>query len=235
MKPLNIHYFQHVSFEGLGCIEDWALNNNHQLTSTKFHESVDFPKLNNIDWLIIMGGPMGIYDHEKYPYLKKEKTYIKKAITAGKTVIGICLGAQLIADVLAATISPNIEKEIGWFDIQKSSPSYKILNSIEDNFPVFHWHGDTFKTPKNAEMLFKSEACKNQGYLFRDRVLGLQFHLEVTETSIRKMVENGKHDLHKGRYIQSAEGILANKQFIETNNQIMFNILDWLNNNNNDQ
>jgi GMP synthase-like glutamine amidotransferase len=186
-------------------------------------------ELDKIHWLIIIGGPMGIYDYEKNPYLKEEKVFIKKAIDAKKTVLGICLGAQLIGDVLGAKISTNLEKEIGWFDIQETQLSNSLLVDLENRCTVFHWHGETLDIQTtDAERLAESEACKNQAYLYKEPVLGLQFHLEVTEQTLNEMVKNGNHELEEDKYVQSAEDILSNKQFIKTNNHIMFSLLDKL-------
>lgn len=230
MKTLRIHCLQHVDFEGLGCIESWINANNHQLTFTKFYESDIVPSLETIDWLIVMGGPMGIYDDEQYPYLKKEKEFIKKAIEAEKTVLGICLGAQLIAHTLGATISKNPKKEIGWFDVQKSNSQTTILNNLDEQFSVFHWHGDTFSTPENAVNLYSSAACKNQAFLYKQNVLALQFHLEVTKETVKEMVKKDNQELQEATYIQSANTILNTKQFIAKNNETMFNILEYLKN-----
>jgi len=175
-----------------------------------------------------MGGPMGIYDYEKYPYLKEEKVFIKKAIGAEKIVIGICLGAQLIGNLLGAKISVNPKKEIGWFDIRKTQLSNSLLVDLKDEFTAFHWHGDTFDIPTGAERLAESEACKNQAYLYKERVLGLQFHLEVTEETLTEMVKNGSHELQEDKYVQSAENITPNKEYIKTNNLIMFSLLNAL-------
>src|SRR5690606_32591469 len=114
------------------------------------------------------------------PWMKEEKKLIEKAILKGKRVIGICLGAQLIADVLGARVFPNKEKEIGWFPIElteegQKSPFFAGFNKTET---VFHWHGDTFEIPKGAEHIASSKVCENQAFLFDHKVLGLQFHLE---------------------------------------------------------
>src|SRR2546428_2396131 len=115
---MNIHYFQHVPFEGLGCIEDWANRKSHVLSSTRFFEKHTLSDLKTIDWLIVMGGPMGVYDESEYLWLKEEKEFIKKAIDANKVVIGICLGSQLIAEVLGAKVYKNKFTEIGWFPVE---------------------------------------------------------------------------------------------------------------------
>src|SRR4030042_2732255 len=109
MKLLRIHCFQHVDYEDMGCIKEWCHTNGHQITCTKFYKGDSLPDTKDFDWLIIMGGPMGVYEDEKYSWLSGEKTAIKEAIEQNKTVIGICLGSQLIADVLGARVYKNRE------------------------------------------------------------------------------------------------------------------------------
>ncbi len=230
MKHLRIHYFQHISFEGLGNIKEWSSANEHVLTSTKFYEDSTLPILADFDWLIIMGGAMGVYDEKKYSWLAAEKQFIKQTIEAGKTVIGICLGSQLLAEVLGAKVYANDNKEIGWFPIELSleATKNKLFAGINSPMMVFHWHGDTFDLPQNAIHLAHSEVCKNQAFLYSKKVLGLQFHLEMSETTLKKMIENGRSELIKGNYIQTEQEILNQQKFIEHNKQILFAILDKL-------
>lgn len=229
-KQLRIHYLQHVSFEGPGCITNWASKNNHRLTSTRFFDHENLPEPDEIDWLVIMGGPMGIYDYQDYPWLSTEKNYIENAINQNKTVIGICLGSQLIADVLGAQVFPNTCKEIGWFDVApvKENIPPDFLSGPEEKFKAFHWHGDTFNLPPNSVHLFQSEACLNQGFLFNTRVLGLQFHFEMMEDGLEELLSNGSDELQKEPFIQSREEILLQKKNLGQNNDKMYRILDWL-------
>lgn len=230
MKTIRIHYLQHVAFEGLGCIEDWALAKGHQLTSTKFYEDRQLPELSAFDWLIVMGGPMSVYDEEKYNWLQGEKEFIRNSIQADKIVIGICLGAQLIASALDAKVFPNGEKEIGWFPVSISNnlQTNNILG--EDSVPitVFHWHGDTFDLPENSIRIASSEACLNQAFLYHKKVVGLQFHFEVTEKSLQQMIAFCGDELVAGRYIQSAEKMLEKVHHIRKINIRMFKLLDNL-------
>jgi GMP synthase-like glutamine amidotransferase len=230
MKNLRIHYFQHVAFEGLGYIEEWALQNGHILTATRFFEEQKLPSVDDIDWLIIMGGPMGVYDDGKFPWLKTEKEFIRRVIEANKTVIGICLGSQLIAEVLGAEVFPNKEKEIGWFDVSLTPEGRKSLlfKDVEHVFEVFHWHGDTFNLPGNAVHLIESPGCKNQAFMYGDKVLGLQFHLEATAATLKEMLEHGKEELTEGNYIQCAETILARVKETEKTNLLLKQVLDKL-------
>jgi len=224
---LKIHCFQHVAYEDLGCITQWIELNNHQLSYSKFYTDYSIPEPEAYDWLIVMGGPMGIYDQKEFPWLTDEKKSIKKAIDQNKTVIGICLGSQLIADVLEEKVFKNVEKEIGWFPLNLTEISKTLFGEkAKDKIMVFHWHGDTYNLPKNAIHLASSEGCINQAFLYKDKVLGLQFHLEVTHQSLQEMIEHGRDELKPGKFIQAEKDIRMQTEFIETNNQKMFELLN---------
>jgi GMP synthase-like glutamine amidotransferase len=230
-KHFRIHYFQHVPFEGLGCIEEWTVQNGHQLSVTRFFEDGKLPSLSDIDWLIIMGGPMEIYDDKVYPWLPAEKQFIKDAIARNKVVLGICLGAQLLADALGAKVKAGKHKEIGWFPIRKTEAGKKsaLFDVVPGQATVFHWHGDQFDIPGGCFRLAESEACQNQALQFNDRVLGLQFHFEATEASIRGMIKNIPEELtENGPFIQSEKTIINGFPNCRPNNQIMFSVLDQL-------
>ncbi|HEY8400287.1 MAG TPA: type 1 glutamine amidotransferase [Cytophagaceae bacterium] len=224
---MNIHYFQHVPFEGLGWIENWAKVPGNTVTATKVYEDTRLPFVDLFDVLVVMGGPMGATEDDLYPWMKEEKKLIEKAILKGKRVIGICLGAQLIADVLGARIFPNKVKEIGWHPIELTEEGQKstLFSDFNQQETVFHWHGDTFETPKGAEHIARSSACENQAFIFDHKVLGLQFHLESTPASIQKMLENCKGELVEGPYIQSEQDILS-PTFMSRNNQLLEGLLN---------
>ena len=230
MKTLRIHYLQHVPFEGLGCIADWVSAKSHSLSATKFYEDSRLPELSDLDWLIVIGGPMGVYDEDKFDWLSGEKEFIRNAIQAGKTVIGICLGAQLIASSLGAKVYPNAEKEIGWYPVFSTEygMNKNLLSGNLDPFPVFHWHGDTFDLPSGARRFASSEACLNQAFIYNHKVIGLQFHFEVTENSLHQMITFCGEELVIDRYVQSAETILGYVQFINEVNNRMFYLLDFM-------
>jgi GMP synthase-like glutamine amidotransferase len=227
---MRLHYFQHVPFEGLGSIEPWAKERAHEITSTRLYAKDPFPNLDDIDWLVIMGGPMGIYEEDKYPWLFKEKKYIDQAIVNGKIVLGICLGAQLIADVLGAKVYPNVYKEIGWFPVQKTidTTETRIADFLPEQIDAFHWHGDTFDIPLGAVHIAKSAACENQGFIYDDQVVALQFHLETIEQSARDLIANCKDDLRSGPFIQSSEAILTDTSRFKKINVLMGELLNHL-------
>jgi GMP synthase (glutamine-hydrolysing) len=230
MKKFRIHYFQHVPFEGLGSIGEWISMNGHSLTVTKLFENADFPEISDIDWLIVMGGPMNVYDEEQFPWLKDEKRFIRQAIDAGKTVLGICLGSQLVSSALGAKVYKNRENEIGWFDIELTSlaQSGSLFFDMGNRIKVFHWHGDTFDLPENAIHLASSDCTKNQAYVYKNKVLALQFHLEPTLDSLMEMIEGGRDEFTTGKYVQTEKEVLRNKRLIEPGRKILFTLLTRL-------
>ena len=156
MNKLRIHTLMHVPFEGLGCIENWIQQKGHIVTFTKLYEEIIYPTSEEYDWLIVMGGPMSVYEEDIFPWLTEEKKFIHSAIDSGKTVIGICLGSQSIADVLGAKVYPNKTKEIGWLEISKTN-NHPLTENFTNKTTVFQWHGDTFDIPADAVQLFESE------------------------------------------------------------------------------
>lgn len=228
---MRIHYLQHVSFEGPGIIADYCRLNGHILTATRLYEGELLPDVNEIDLLVIMGGPMNIFEEGKYPWLRGEKQFLREAIDLGKTVLGICLGAQLLADVLGARVFSGDFKEIGWFPITLTDEGRKEEVSVffQEYLPVFHWHGDTFTMPEGAVHLAKSEGCQNQAFIFNERVLALQFHLESTQESISSLIDNCADEIVEAKYIQSAKEMLSPPLgYICGINDAMFRILDHL-------
>ena len=205
----------------------YLLEQGHQLSATHLYLGQSLPPLDTVDWLIVMGGPMGVYDESACPWLVEEKKYIRQAIDDGKIVLGICLGAQLIADVLGARVNKNNHREIGWFPIRRSPESKPSLfgKVFPESMTVFHWHGDTFDIPTGGVLLASSEACRNQAFSIDDRVIGLQFHLETTPDSARALIENGRDELDGSRYVQTAANILSDESRFDKINDLMHTLL----------
>lgn len=226
---MKIHCIQHVEFETPGTIVEWIGKRNYTLSFTHLYRNENFPKIDDFDLLIIMGGPMNIYEYDKYPWLRKEKEFIKETISVGKAALGICLGAQLIADVLGAKVFKNNYKEIGWFPVftdKETRLENLVLKDIPEKFTAFHWHGDTFNLPEGSKRLFSSEACKNQGFIYKNRVIGLQFHLEMSNKTIENVIEKCREELVDGKYIQNEEKMLNEEIFLADSKLLMFRLLD---------
>lgn len=229
-KPIRLHYLQHVPFENLARIAAWAELRGHQITCTRLFADGPLPAPDEFDWLFVMGGPMNIYEHEIWPWLIPEKKFIHESIKRGKAVLGVCLGAQLLADVLGAPTSRSAEKEIGWHPISltpdgRESP---LLKSWPGHLTVFHWHGDTFEIPRGAFHIAESEACLNQAFIYGDRIIGLQFHIEYTFESITAMLDNCSGEIVKGPCIQDRHAIISGRRHIDKLHPLLYSLLDSL-------
>jgi GMP synthase-like glutamine amidotransferase len=220
---MRIHYFQHVPFEGLGSIEQWIGTRHYHLSATRLYQDEPLPKMDSFDWLIIMGGPMGVHDEDQLPWLVGEKKAIEGAIRQGKVVLGICLGAQLIADVLGARVYPNRFKEIGWFPIELTEAGERspLFGFLPKRLEVFHWHGDTFDLPSGAMHIARSEACTHQAFVYEERVIGLQFHLESTPEGVEDLIQNCLEELVDGSYIQPPAQLRATPEAFSAINRTM--------------
>ena len=216
-RPLRVQIFQHVPFEGLGSMEEWFAGRGHALSRVRFFAGeLPDPKGTAADWLVVMGGPMGVHDEAGFPWLRAEKAALRAALDRGAAVLGVCLGAQLLAHVLGAEVKPNAAREIGWFPVELSAAAKAAWPGrvFPDRFTPFHWHGDTFGIPAGAVPLGASEACAHQGFLWRERALGLQFHPEVTPASLEALIGNCGGELaiagtERGRYVREAAELRA--------------------------
>ncbi len=230
---MRAHYLQHVPFEGLGSIEPWLESNGYELTYTRFFESTGLPDPKATDFLVIMGGPMSVNDEDEYPWLVSEKQFIYEVIESEKPVLGICLGAQLIASAMGARVFPNPVTEIGWFPIHAVDSIAGSIFCFPPSETVFHWHGETFDMPPGAIRLARSEGCENQAFQIGKSVIGLQFHLETTPESAWQIVSHCRDEMVPSRYVQTEKEILsASPNFYKSINHLMDNILSFLRRNN---
>ncbi len=225
---MKVHVLQHVPFEGLGSIAAWLEARQARISYTRFFEPHRLPALDSIDMIIILGGPMSVNDEEKLPWLIQEKQFIRDAVVHEIPIIGICLGAQLIAGAMGVAVYKNPVKEIGWFPVRAVHTPAGNLR-LPPECVVFHWHGETFDLPPGAVHLAQSDGCTNQAFQINRNVIGLQFHLETTIESSSALLENCRDDLVSGRYIQSEMALrsvpLASYRAI---NAVMKDVLSYL-------
>jgi GMP synthase-like glutamine amidotransferase len=226
---MRAHYLQHVPFEGLGSIETWLRSAGWEITCSRLYESPALPREGDFDLLIAMGGPMSVNDEAALPWLVAEKQFVRETIERGTPVLGVCLGAQLIASALGSRVFASGEKEIGWFPVTGVPTARQDIFRFPSSTEVFHWHGETFDLPAGAVQLARSAPCENQAFQLGRSVIGLQFHLETTADSARALVDNCGDELVPARYIQSAETILAvPHERYRAINALMASVLDYL-------
>ncbi len=226
---MKIHYLLHVPFETPAKINEWARERGHHETYTRLYDDASFPSGDEYDLLVIMGGPLGVHDEDKYPWLKAEKEFIKDAVEGGKAALGICLGAQFLANSLGAAVRKNRFKEIGFFQVALTPIGWNspIFRHLPATFDAFHWHGDTFEIPEKGYHIASSEACPNQAFVFENRVVGFQFHIESTRQSIEALVKNCGDELRQeDHYIQKPEVILDEGRDFSQMHSILYSFLD---------
>lgn len=220
-----------MPYEDLENIEVWARDNGHTVTKTRLFDGERLPSITDFDLLVIMGGPMNVYEEDEYSFLKEEKSFIRNAIFESKLVLGICLGAQLIADVLGAKVYKNRYDEIGWFPVTLTEESGEstVFRTLPTDLIAFHWHGDTFDIPEGARLLAKSEGCINQAFEYKGHVFGLQFHLESTHCSAQKLTYHCGDGLRGEKYVQMPEEIISEDKYYSKIEETMKLLLDRVN------
>jgi len=194
---MSVLIIKHVDMEGPGLIEDYLKQEKIPYQILNLNTGVRFPKLDGFTHIVILGGPMNVYEEDRYPFLKNEDLFIKEAIQRGKSVLGICLGAQLIAKALGAKVFKAPLKEIGWYDVSLTEDGSKdsLFSHLPKTLSVFQWHEDTFEIPNAGKLIATSSLVPHQAFRYGERVYGLQFHLEVTEEMIKEWLKTYEEEL----------------------------------------
>ncbi len=219
----------HVSFEKLGLIEDWILSRKYSLAEFHLYENPRLPDVFDFDLLIIMGGPMGVNDEKQFPWLAAEKQLIRRCLESEKPVLGICLGAQLIASALGNKVYRGKHTEIGWFPVDFNTvEAGKLFPRLPSGATVFHWHGDTFDLPEGSILLGSSAITPIQAFLAYDRLLALQFHLEIKPENISLMINHAGEELVSSPYIQDSAALSAGLANLSENKVLLEIFLDYL-------
>lgn len=194
---MRMHVVQHVAFEGPAAIAEWAAQRGVELT-VSLALTEEYPDIGDVDFLVLMGGPMDADDHIASPWLEAEKSYAALALAEGRRVLGVCLGAQIVAEAIGGHIRRNDQSEIGWFALQRNpaADDDPVFAAFPDALVAGHWHGDTFDLPASVEPTLSSEATVCQAFSYdRGRVVGLQFHLEWTAEALAALLDATPEDL----------------------------------------
>ncbi len=204
MKRLLV--LQHVEIEGPGLFEKIAKERDLKIEIIRLDKNDNLPQTKEGDLILIMGGPMGVKDigSERYPWLKLERDFVKRELENKRPIIGVCLGAQLLASAAGGDVEilkygspPKALPEIGWSQIfiNKSNNEFKEL--FEEPFHVLHWHGDRILLPNKAVLIASSVRCKEQFFRISDFAYGLQFHIEATESMIKELIKEDKEFIYR--------------------------------------
>jgi GMP synthase-like glutamine amidotransferase len=220
---------QHNEYDDAGSIIEWTMKHGHILTTVVLIKDEALPRALDFDVLVIMGGTMNVYEEDKFPWLVEEKVFIKRAVDAGKIVIGFCLGGQLLAVALGGKVTQNNELEGGWFPVHfnKTAQEHPVLSVFKESAVIFQWHFDTFSVlPENAKLIASNDACAHHGFIYNNNVFAFQFHLEPTYQTIyffaRELTKIGV----TGRFVQSGDEMTKHPEHIEAMNKLMFEFLD---------
>jgi GMP synthase-like glutamine amidotransferase len=188
---MNVLIIKHVDIEGPGLIEDCLRQEKIPYQILNLGAGERLPKIEDWTHVVILGGPMNVYEEDRYSFLQKEDLFIKEAIQRGKSVLGICLGAQLIAKSLGAKVVKAPVKEIGWYEVSLTEEGGRdrMFRLLPGTFPVFQWHEDTYEIPRAGKLIATSSSIPHQAFRYGENVYGLQFHLEVTKEMIQEWMK----------------------------------------------
>lgn len=223
---MRILCLEHAEGEGPGRIAAWAAERCFQLERVRVDQASVLPDPASAGVLIIMGGPMNIYEHRSHPWLMAEKRLIQAAVDAQKPMLGICLGSQLIADVLGGKVFQNEEIEIGWHPVHRVGDHPVLADIFPAVFTPLHWHGDTFSLPADAQLFASSEACENQAFISRRNIVGLQFHIEAGPEEVSDFISSLGDE--RGRWVQSREHMLRHSPVEAELKLMLWRLLDYL-------
>ena len=229
---MHIHILQHVAHEGPAAIASWAADRKFSTSISLAGSEKALPGTDSFDWLIILGGPMNVNDEQFHPWLIAEKKLIRQAMEQKKIVIGICLGAQLIAHIAGAEVRQNTSPEIGFFPVHfyEAAKNDPVFRFFPKQLTTFHWHGNIFELPENAVSMASTEITPCQAFRLNETIFGFQFHPECTINSISSMIEYGKEELNSSKHVQTEPEIRRLMNHTILNNKILIEVLDKISN-----
>jgi GMP synthase-like glutamine amidotransferase len=241
----KIHIIQHVPFETAGSIIPWLDSQKIPYQVIHIFKGDQLPPIKPDEGLIVMGGPMSSYDLDKYSWIREELAYIKKHAELDNPILGICLGSQMLAAALDHPVKAMGYQEVGWFPLELHSKHKEIINATDPTWGsifqkflgslpqvsskpgLFHWHGDQALVPEDS-LIFSNQNCKYQGFLLGPKVLGFQFHAEMSEDIIEALIIECKLDQISGEQVMDAESVRSKYPLLKQTNSAMIPILEKL-------
>ncbi len=209
---MKVQIIKHIEIEGPGTIGDFLNDDGIPYDVIDVFNGEPLPdSLSGTSAVIVLGGPMNVYEEDQYTFLKQEDRFLKEVIEKGLPTLGFCLGAQLIAKAKGALVKKNPQKEIGWFKVSvtENGSSDPLFEGFQREFDVFQWHGDTFDIPEGAVRLAESELCPNQAFRVGHNIYGLQFHVEVTDEMIYQWIDAYREEVDSLKGIVDPDQIIA--------------------------
>lgn len=226
---MRIHLFEHDPFDFPTNITVWAEKRGYTLTKTDVFRGEKCPSPEKYDWLMVMGGSQHAWEEDRHPWLVREKEAIAQALEQEKIILGICFGAQLLAEVLGGRVFPNREKEIGWHPVFQTEEGRQSLlfKEVPEKFITFHWHSDHYDIPPGCIPLAYNECTPNQAFVYPGRpILGLQFHPEYTLDLVKHFALEFGGDWTPGPYVKGKESILLQTESVPDTGWLMTRLLD---------
>jgi len=227
---MRLHFLEHdpIDFSRTN-ITAWAGTRGYQVDRTYLCNEEKLPCGDDFDWLMVMGGSQHAWEEDRYPWLRAEKRFIANTVREGKIVIGICFGAQLLAEVLGARVFHSKHAEIGWYEVSLTAEGKEafLFRNIQENFKTFHWHSDHFSLPPGCTRLAFSEPTLNQAFICTERpVVGMQFHPEYTTELVASFACDVGDEWVKGPFVADKETVLKQTQKIPDTYGLMATLLD---------
>lgn len=225
---MRIRAIQNVPFEDPAGIGLWARKRGHELAVTQAYAGQPLPEPGDFDLLVLLGGDMSVHDERQFPWLRTLKDCLGRAVAAGRSVLGVCLGAQLLCEILGGRVTANAHKEIGWHRVSLTpwGGQSRAFAGFPREFTAFHWHGETFSIPRGAAWLAQSQACAHQAFAVEAKLVGLQFHLETTPESMERLMAGAASDITPGPFVQDPGDMRAGLGNLKAAGELMDKLLD---------
>ncbi len=227
---MRIHILRHEPFDDAATIVRWAKARGFSVSTTRFYAADPLPRTHALDALVVMGGTMNVYQYREFPWLMRERDFLWDAVEKRVPTLGICLGAQLLADVLGGSVRRNRHQEIGWHRVTltEEARALPLFDAWPPELTVFQWHEDTFDLPFGAVRLAYGSGCENQGFVYKERAIGIQFHPEMSRRGIRALMRACAHAPLTGPFVQTPAEMLAGMHLADDAQRLLFGLLERL-------
>lgn len=229
---MRLHLLEHDPID-MSCtnMTRWAKERGHTVQHTYLCSNETLPDMDNFDWVMIMGGSPHAWEGEKHPWLALEKAFISDALERDKFILGVCFGAQLLAEALGGAVTPNRHREIGWHEVAVTTEGRDgfLFRNIQKRFMTFHWHSDHFSIPHGCIRLASSETTPNQAFIMEGKpVVGFQFHPEYSREMVTRFAHDSGHEWYPGPFVPGKDAILEQTRAMPDTYWLMAALLDNL-------